>query len=209
MWRHLQIADVVKKRLGHRPVSLVAHTFINGPLLSPHLTPWFKLKEKSGGPVFDQAIHIIDVSRYVLSDVSRVVALGNNLVFPKTADLTIEDSLALLMEYESGTAGTYLHGWAHDGTSVSTRFVGPDFDLTAAWHDRILTGTDQKQAVHETFEDNSYHTEVRRFLHAVREDNPALLRSTYADAVKTLSVAWAAERSLQSGGLEETWPFHV
>src|SRR5258708_1175794 len=40
MWRHLRLADAVRARLEGGPVSLVAHTFINGPLLSPQLPAW-------------------------------------------------------------------------------------------------------------------------------------------------------------------------
>ncbi len=78
MWRHLRLADAVKGRIGDRAVSLVAHAFLNGPLLQP-IPPWFRLKERSGGPVFDQAIHVIDVSRYVLGDVAWVGMVGNSL----------------------------------------------------------------------------------------------------------------------------------
>ena len=48
----------------------------------PTMQPWFFLQEKSGGHVMDQAIHTIDLLRYLVGEITEVHTLANNLSVP-------------------------------------------------------------------------------------------------------------------------------
>lgn len=64
---------------------------------------WKGLKEMDGGTLFTQFSHFIDVMYWMLGDVKKVTAIGNNFNHPT---IEFEDSGAVIFEMKSGVLGT-------------------------------------------------------------------------------------------------------
>jgi hypothetical protein len=66
--------------------------------------------------------------------------------------------------------------------------------------DLELSGVIDGKPVSYHGEETGYIRQVGEFLTALKTKNQAMIKSSYADAVQSLQLTMAAERSLQNGG---------
>ncbi len=206
MWRHNQITDRAKELIKGKAISLMRSSLLCNVCLNPDLPGWFLLKERSGGPLLDQAIHLLDVNRYLLGDIINVQTFGNNLILPKNEKLTVEDSHSLNLQFASGTIGNHIQSWSYQGKIANFGIIelyGKDLFLKIDYRSNSIYGKVEDTETNEKMNDSPYVTELERFLDAVEQKNQGILRSPYADAVKTLAVAIAANKSFQTGKIEK------
>lgn len=203
MYRHKETTDRVKELMHGQTLVAVRSTFVCGPLLNPDFPAWFKLQDKSGGPMLDQAIHMMDTLRFVVGDVRRVLALGSNRGTVRGPSVTVHDTLNLALEFEGGVGGTHNHSWATRPFVCEYQLLLKEgwlrVDLTDT---NCLVGELRGMKVEFAPKDDCYITEMQRFLQAVRAKDFSPIRSTYADAVKTLAICETANRSAETGLLE-------
>jgi len=165
-------------------------------------------KNGCGGPFIEQGIHFQDVLRYIVNDepsqVHAMAELGNN---HPTTDRDCEETSVLTVKHAGGLLTSHVHNWSHRETCVQLELVGVDYHLTWTMEgNRRLTGTIDGQTINETADQNNYETEIHGFIKAVAERDQQLLRSSYADACRSLATCFAAERSLQSGTAQNVDP---
>ena len=202
MYRWLGVVDRAKEIMAGRRLAAVRSAFLCGPAVDGNLPGWFYLKERSGGPVMDQAIHVLDLHRYLAGEVASVHALGNNQIRPKGEAFTIEDTYTLNLAYASGAIASHTHSWACRPGLGQVEIISEDARLVIDLFANRLTGLVDGVAVDYAPGDDPYLTEVDRFLAAVERRDPTGLRSPYADAVQTCAVTWAALRSVETGRVE-------
>lgn len=202
MYRHKETTDRAKELLADQTLVAVRSTFVNGPLLSPTFPAWFKLQDKSGGPLIDQAIHVLDLLRYTVGDIRTVFAFGSNRVAEKSPSVTIHDTLNLALEFQSGLGGTHNHSWACQAPQLHMEVFCKEANLLIDLKDNALTGTLRGMKIEFRPGDDCYVTEMRRFLQAVQSGDFAPIRSNYRDAMKTLAVCVAALKSAETGQAE-------
>jgi len=199
MYRHKETTDRVKELLHGQTLIAVRSTFVCGAILNADFPAWFKLQDKSGGPMLDQAIHMLDTLRYVVGDIRSVFALGSNRATTRGPTVTVHDTLNLALEFEDGLGGTHNHSWATRPFVCEYQLLMKDgwlrVDLTGA---NCLTGELRGMKVEFAPKDDCYITEFQRFLQAVRTKDFSAIRSTYADAVQTLAVCVAANKSAET-----------
>jgi predicted dehydrogenase len=203
MYRHRETTDRTIELLKGQTMVALRSTFVCGAILNPGFPAWFKMQDKSGGPMLDQAIHAMDLVRYLLGDIKSVFALGSNRVVAKASDVTVNDTLNLALEFTSGLGGTHNHSWAVAKGTAVVEILCRDARLALDLFDNTLTGEVRGMKIDFRPGDDCYVTELKRFMQAVRTGDSAPIRSTYADAVKTLAVCVAANNSAQSGKAEK------
>lgn len=204
MWRNSRIADRAKELIQGHTICLMRSVFLCNVTSNPNLADWFSLKERSGGPLLDQAIHLFDVSRYLLGDILSVQTFSNNLIVPKSEKVTIEDSHSLNLQFTSGVVGNHLHCWSYQGAAIARiELYGQELSLVLDYIANSIYGKVEDVKVNEKMDDNSYITELERFLDAVQQKEQSILRSSYKDAVKTLAVGIAANKSFQTKRIEK------
>jgi len=206
MYRYLPVVDRVKELLEGRPIHLVQSSFFCPALTKWNLPAWFAIKERSGGHILDQAVHSIDLIRYLAGDITKVQTFGNNILKTKSETMTIEESSSTNLRFASGASGAHIHSWSHDEFKVSVGLIGADFHLKIDL-DSHLTGFVGDLTLDETFcgppEGASHHyAEMVAFLAAVRAADFAALRSPYLDAAKSLATVLAMNQSIESGAVE-------
>jgi len=202
MYRHKETTDRARELLANETIVALRSTFHCGAILNPDFPAWFKLQERSGGPMLDQAIHAVDLIRYLVGDVKMVHAFGSNRVAKKTSDVTVNDTINLAMEFESGLGGTHNHSWASARGQAVIEVICRDSRLSIDLFENSLIGDIRGMKVEFRPGDDCYVTELKRFMQAVRTKDAAPIRSTYGDAVKTLAVCLAANNSAQRGRTE-------
>ncbi len=198
MYRYSKAVEQCKALLEGKQVSQVRSAMLDGLALRPNWPKWFFDKHRSGGPVFDQAIHIMDLSRHILGEVKQVVGFQGNLVKPKTDEFTVEDSISYLVQYENNILQTHTHSWVYSDHVAELEFISDQFHLTLDIGEGRLTGTMDGEKVLFESEDVLYYLELEAFVQAIKENRPELIKSTYADSIKSLRVALAVSDALES-----------
>ncbi len=67
--------------------------------------PWWRMREKSGGQVVEQAIHLFDLLRYMAGEAVGVYSIQENLFHREVPDYTIEDTSATIVRLKHGGMG--------------------------------------------------------------------------------------------------------
>ena len=162
--------------------------------------PWWGKYDVSRGQMVEQTTHVFDLIRYFLGDVASVHASGIKGVSEGIADF--EECTVCNMQFESGAVGNITStcvARAHD--SFATELVGDDIYLKLT-HDLGLRGQIGGETIDYTGTEAGYFRQVEQFINAVEANDQGLVLSSYADAVKTLAVTLAANRSLETGQVE-------
>lgn len=201
MYRYSQAVDFTKQLLKGQKIRMVRSQMLDGLALRPNWPKWFFNKRISGGPAFDQAIHLFDLSRYILGeDVEQLVGFQDNLVVPKSEEFTVEDSFSLTMKYNNGVIQTHTHTWSYDGHVTQLDFIAETMRITLDLGEGRVEGELNGETILFEAEDNSlYKLELLAFAEAVRTNQPGLVRSSYSDSLQSLRTALKAVEALESG----------
>jgi predicted dehydrogenase len=200
MYRYSRAVLKTRELLVNRRVALVRSAMLDGLALRPNWPRWFFNKERSGGPVFDQAIHIFDLSRYLLGEMEQVTGYQANLVVPKADDFTVEDSFSLAIKYKSGILQNHTHTWSYPDVFTQIELISDELHLTLDLVKGCVYGNvDGEEVSFESDGESLYRLELEAFAKAIEERNPDLVLSTYKDSMLSLSVALKAMEALETG----------
>lgn len=202
MYRWLKIVDRAKSLLEGRRIIAIRSNFLNPPALDLKLPGWFYQKERSGGPLMDQAIHMLDLQRYFAGEATSVHALGNNQIRAKSDTFTIEETCTLNIQYDSGVIGTHTHSWVSRHVTVEFEIISDEAHLVLSLHNNRLTGTIDGAEIQYAPGDVSAVTEVDGFLKALETGDSSLIRSPFRDGLGTCAVTWAGLASIEKGNVE-------
>lgn len=203
MYRYLPSVIRLKELIGDRPINLVQTSFFCPGATDWKLPGWFYIKERSGGHILDQAVHVMDLIRHIAGDITSVYTLGNNLIRPKAEDFTIEDSSSTTFRFATGASGTHIHSWTHKEFTGFMTIVGKEFRLTLHLDNKI-TGFVEGTKIDETHPGapdgcSHHYFEMVEFFNQVRSKNFSKAHSPYRDAAKSLETVLAMNESIIKG----------
>ncbi|MCC6446078.1 MAG: Gfo/Idh/MocA family oxidoreductase [Armatimonadetes bacterium] len=171
--------------------------------------PWWRRYEQAGGQLVEMTTHQVDFLRWCMGEAESVAASYSfNRLFRDDPSVSVPDSQATLIRFESGASAT-----------VSTSCVigsggmgGLDFVLKNAR--ASLQGENVVVDPEGTYEVPAPPAETpgidASFVKAIATGDRSLLKSPFEDAMKSLAVTLAANRSAEEGGrmvkLEELLP---
>jgi predicted dehydrogenase len=167
-------------------------------LIALPATPWWRVKARSGGQVVEQAVHIIDLARYLLGEVDRVFAdyaLRANWDEPGYAS---DDVYSVNLRFRGGAVGHLA------ACSILHRRFNVGLDVLCKGHvyriedDGVtVDGPDGTRRIERT--NDAGLAESEAFLRAVATGDRTAILSDYADALRTQRVALAANQSAELG----------
>jgi myo-inositol 2-dehydrogenase / D-chiro-inositol 1-dehydrogenase len=196
MWRYSDINAQVQAALADRPLGLVLGTYMQG---LPG-TPWWRVKSQSGGQMVEQTTHVFDLARYFAGEIASVSCVGSLRLLGDTAGMATEDVSVCNLTFASGAVGNISSSCAAErGGRVELEFVARGSFVRYNCWGSFKAWVDGREVEARNALD-PYDEIVRSFLAAVRTGDGRLLRSPYVDAMRTLAVTEAAERSLAGGG---------
>ena len=194
-WRYMTATDRAKEIMGDKPIAMVRGRWIGG---MPGVA-WWRVKEKSGGQIVEQTTHLFDLARYFAGDVRSVAAVGyQGILAPRTPNYNVEDASAVILKFQNNTIGTIASGdiagvgcgpelsLISDGLIVEIRSSGLE----------VLKKGERAQIANQG---SPTEREDAAFLQAIQSGDASEVRSTYADAAKTLAVTLAANESMETG----------
>ncbi|HLS90025.1 MAG TPA: inositol 2-dehydrogenase [Limnochordia bacterium] len=171
----------------------------------PHLPPYDYIAS-SGGIFADLAIHDFDIVRFLTGDeVASVYAIGGVYKYDRLHQYGDVDNAFCTLKFSRGAMGM-VHGSRNAvyGYDVRAEVYGTEGSLRIGYdRETPLLVLDQRGASHdyvpfffERFQ-NAYRLELEAFVDAVRRGAPPPVGVD--DGEKALTIAVAAQRSLESG----------
>ncbi len=168
-------------------------------------TLWWRSKEQSGGQFTEQCTHLVDISRWIVGEITDISAFTAKGFMTGINGYTVDDAITVNTRFASGALGCFSTGcYPKKGLdskhsielTISSgenlcRFTGWGMEMEAEY----LNG----KVEHLVSEDDIFEIEDREFLKAVKEKNNSYILSSYEDAMRTLRVTLAAEESARTG----------
>lgn len=193
-WRYMDAAERSRKLIGRQPVGFALGSWVGG---MPGVG-WWRVMDQSGGQMVEQTTHIFDLARYLLGEVAEVHALGRTGLITKVPNYSVHDASVTNLRFRNGTIASI--------TSACIAAAGGKVGLDLYAAERVLRISSNALEVverghSETFQGpwDPYLKEDRTFVEAVASRDGSKVRSSYADALKTLKVTLAANRSIVEG----------
>jgi predicted dehydrogenase len=162
--------------------------------------PWWRSKEKSGGQLVEQVIHMVDLMRYLMGEAVTVYSRQENLFHRSMPDYTVEDVSATIFGFANGglgviyaTNGAIPNRWINDYRLVAQKITAEFSDANHA----ALVYTDKANQPVETIasERDYYLQELLDLLNAIRTGGET--RTPMREGAKSLDLALAAARSAE------------
>lgn len=192
-WRYLSVLDQARDLLAGRPVRMVSGTWLDK--VPP--VAWWSRRDRSGGPVVEQAAHVLDLIRVLAGEVSEVTAYGNGTP-PPVDGADIDSVTTAALRFTDGAVGTLsaacVLGWKHragleilaDGLALAITEDG--LSIRDADGERHLPADPEAARV----------AVDRAFVDAVRGIGDDV-RVPYAEALATQRLALAVADSARTG----------
>jgi predicted dehydrogenase len=171
--------------------------------------PWWRYKDKAGGQVFEQAIHLVDLMRYLDGEVESVFSLQRNLFHQDVpGGYTVEDVSGTVLNFRNGAIGTLTASnfaipwkWTWDLKVIAQKLVADladsnhaSFTFTALPDPQWDTVFPQENV---SSDQDDYLEELLDLEQAIRTGGPT--RTPLREGARTLDVVLAAARSAESG----------
>jgi predicted dehydrogenase len=201
--RYSPLYEMLKQRLVGETVHLVRTVCTIGYYLTYQMSPWFLQNRISGGPISEQAIHLLDCVRFVLGEPSPVQAHAlavKNMALDRT-EFDAENAVQMTYELDNGVFGTHMNHCGTEPFSFDLEVVGPQLRLQANLTSGRITGTFHGERVDLPAPDrNSLGLDkTGAWLRAIETGDRGMVRAPFADGMKTLALVEAAVRSRGTG----------
>ena len=199
--RYLNLMDLIQAELPqHQPGGLVYGSWVGG---IPGVW-WWQKKSTCGGQLVEQNIHLLDGLRYLYGEALSVYAsCSTGMVVPgkdAPAEYDTDDHSTAVLRFKNNVtatlvSGCYLQGvQAHNGLLIRLKDMILDYQLR---HQLTIQTPNETRII--PAKHNQTYLLDRDFLDAVRARDPKRVRSPYFDAMKTLKLGFAANRSMETG----------
>lgn len=193
-WRYWNHVQFTRSALAGERTGMALGYFLNALPGSP----WWRMKARSGGQVVEQAIHLVDLTRYLYGEVARVSAdYAERANFDEPGH-DQEDVYTVNLRFRSGAIGNLA-----TCSILHRRFnVGLDLLCKRRVYRVREDGTeiDDPDGIKRIERSNDAGlAENIAFLRAISSGDRSGILSDYADALRTQRVVIAANQSAERG----------
>ena len=201
--RYHPLYERLKTVIASETVHLVRTVCTVDYYLSFRMSPWFLQYEISGGPLPEQAVHVLDCARYVMGNPKPVQAHAlaiKNMALERT-EFDAENAIQMTYQLDNGVFGTHMNHCGTEGFSFEVEVVGPHLRLQANIRENAIRGYLNGETVNEPAgsEDSSNLDKIGAWLRAIETGNRSLIRSPFSDGLQTLALIDAAVQSRGTG----------
>ncbi|MGI6538906.1 MAG: Gfo/Idh/MocA family protein [Caldicoprobacterales bacterium] len=199
--RYLDLIQMMKEEIPrHKAGGIIRGSWIGG---IPGVW-WWQKKSTCGGQLVEQNIHLLDGLRYLFGEPLSVYAVNATGIVEPGVDASPEydtdDYSICLFRFKNNftaslASGCYCKGiQPHNGLLVILNDIILDYRL----RNNLIIKTKNKTVDIMRGNDQTFDLD-RAFIDAVKTGDRSLVRSPYEDALKSLKVGFAANRSMETG----------
>ena len=160
--------------------------------------PWWRMRDKSGGQITEQVIHMVDLMRFLMGNPKTVFSVQNNLFHKDVENYTIEDTSGTVMEFQDGGIGViYASNNAIPGKWINDYHIVTE-KMTAKFNDSnnaeftYTTEPDLRKEVISS-DENLYVREVLDLYNGILNNVPT--RTPIREGALSLNLALAISKS--------------
>ena len=158
---------------------------------------WWPRADRSGGPVVEQAAHVLDLARHLAGEVTEVWAAGNGTP-PPVDGADVDGATAVAMRFAGGAVGTVaatcVLGWKE---RAGLEIYADGLALAVSETGLVVRDADGGRTV-PSDPDSARVAVDRAFVAAVRGEEQDI-RVPYAEALRTHALAVAVAASAATG----------
>jgi predicted dehydrogenase len=165
-------------------------------------SPWWREKDKCGGQVFEQVIHLYDMAQYLMGPAAEVSGRVANLLHQDVPKYTVEDTSICNILFKDGTLGCITGSNCAVKNQWNARFRIVCENLTADFTDQdhaTFTYTNKHEGNVEVISGKEDPTDIedRAFVDAVRGKRApsATIEEGLSDLVLVASVVKSSENN--------------
>lgn len=157
--------------------------------------PWWGKQALSGGQVVEQATHIVDIFRYLFGEPEDVCSRGRKGII----SMDSESSSETIMTFPGGLIATLsVSCEKRKGSKIGFSIGFADGAAEYTWNGKLsLRNSRGTITAGPQLPSELYDNELKAFFKAVETNDRSLIRSDYADAVRTLSTTLAIRESIR------------
>lgn len=196
LYRYADIVNRAKEILAHKKVAMfLGYYFCPIPLLH-----WWGTRHRSGGQIVEQTTHIFDLARYLIGEVDEIYGQRiRGLRDEKNENSDIDDASCITLRFRSGAIGNISSSCLlSHGRDWGADLITSDMRIQLHLSSHLLRISNEKEE-EMRMQIDPYELEDKAFIQAVKERNPEKIKSSYADALKTLELTLAANSTLDKG----------
>jgi predicted dehydrogenase len=158
---------------------------------------------QGGGQILERGSHHIDLQRAIAGEIAAVEATAGSVRLARPdAAASIDDSISLTFHFADGGLGAVHSVWSRDGQPelYATDVLAEEATLALELGPEAyrLTGVSRGERVATEHSEPMFRS-IDRFLEVVRSGDASRIFCPPADAIRTLAVALACERAIESG----------
>jgi myo-inositol 2-dehydrogenase/D-chiro-inositol 1-dehydrogenase len=192
-WRYADGVERARRVLAGRPVRLVT----GGWLDKVPPVGWWPRLDRSGGPVVEQAAHVLDLARHLAGEVTDVYAYGNGTP-PDVPGADVDGATAAALRFASGAVGTLAATCVLGWKERAGLDVYADGLAVRSTETSVAVRDGDTESVADCDPDAARIAVDRAFIDAVRGDRNDV-RVSYPEAIGTHALALAVAESAATG----------
>ncbi len=195
LWRYSDLAAKLKDYLKDRKCAMIVSRWY-------HTIPpiaWVRDKERAGGQVVDQSIHLIDLMRYLLGEAKTVYSQSSKGLFPEIEDFINDDASVTVITFQNGTVATLASTYSlfpNPEHGPRIEFIAKNLRLEGNLNYLKVFTPENMESF--DFSDDPMEKEQSAFFEAIEGGRDKIL-STYEDSLKTLKISLSANTSMDTG----------
>ena len=201
--RYHPLYERMKELIASETVHLVRTVCTISYYLNFQMPFWFLQSEISGGPLAEQAVHVLDCARYVLGNPKPIQAHAlavKNMALDRT-EFDAENAIQMTYELDNGVFGTHMNHCGTEGFCFDVEVIGPHIHLQGKMSENAIRGYLKGETIDEpAAATNSIGLDkTGAWLRAIETDDRTLIRSDFTDSLETLALIDAAINSRNTG----------
>ena len=196
-WRYQGATVMARELLADQRVAFVEGVWYGG---MPGVY-WWRQMALSGGQMVEQCTHIVDLARYLVGEIQSVAAYGAKGIMAKKVEKhDVWDSQLSAVRFDNGVVGhlSTSNALSIDGRAGLTLYC-PELKLDVTGALSLTRPGEQTTHTDGPGWRNPNNAEDDAFLKAVTTGDRSGIFSDYTDAMKTLAVSLAINKSCETG----------
>lgn len=196
LWRYSDLAVKLKDYLKDRKCAMIVSRWY-------HTIPpiaWVRDKERAGGQVVDQSIHLIDLMRYLVGEAKTVYSQSSRGLFPEIEDFINDDASVTVITFQDGTVATLASTYSlfpNPEHGPKIEFIAKKLRLEGSLNYLKIFTPENIESFE--FSDDPMEREQLAFFNAIKNGNKGEILSSYEDSLKTLKISLSANISMDTG----------